>query len=83
MVAGTADFASPDEAARSPLAERLFQVDGVQRVFLGQDFISISKAPDKEWFVLKPAILGVITGALHCRQARAAGGSRTGRGRDR
>ena len=60
MVAGTADFASPDEAARSPLAERLFQVDGVQRVFLGQDFISISKAPDKEWFVLKPAILGVI-----------------------
>jgi Fe-S cluster biogenesis protein NfuA len=60
MERGTADFASPDEAVRSPLAERLFQVDGVQRVFLGQDFISITKAPDKEWFVLKPAILGVI-----------------------
>jgi Fe-S cluster biogenesis protein NfuA len=60
MEAGTADFASPQEAVRSPLAERLFQVEGVQRVFLGQDFISITKASDKEWFVLKPALLGVI-----------------------
>jgi Fe-S cluster biogenesis protein NfuA len=60
MAAGTADFASPQEAVRSPLAERLFQVEGVQRVFLGQDFISITKASDKEWFVLKPALLGVI-----------------------
>jgi Fe-S cluster biogenesis protein NfuA len=60
MDAGTADFASLAEAVRSPLAERLFQVEGVQRVFLGQDFISITKTPDKEWFVLKPALLGVI-----------------------
>jgi Fe-S cluster biogenesis protein NfuA len=60
MDSGTADFASSAEAVRSPLAERLFQVEGVQRVFLGQDFISITKAPDKEWFVLKPALLGVI-----------------------
>jgi Fe-S cluster biogenesis protein NfuA len=60
MDAGTADFASSAEAVRSPLAERLFQVEGVQRVFLGQDFISITKTPDKEWFVLKPALLGVI-----------------------
>ena len=57
---GTADFASAAEAQRSPLAERLFQVEGVSRVFLGQDFISVSKAAEKEWFVLKPAILGVI-----------------------
>jgi Fe-S cluster biogenesis protein NfuA len=60
MDSGTADFASLAEAVRSPLAERLFQVEGVQRVFLGQDFISITKTPDKEWFVLKPALLGVI-----------------------
>ena len=45
MDSGTADFASSAEAVRSPLAERLFQVEGVQRVFLGQDFISITKAP--------------------------------------
>ena len=60
MESGTVDFDSPAEAIRSPLAERLFQVEGVRRVFLGQDFISITKAADKEWFVLKPAILGVI-----------------------
>ena len=57
---GTADFATTAEAARSPLAERLFQVEGVKRGFLGQDFISVTKAAEKEWFVLKPAILGVI-----------------------
>lgn len=60
LESGTADFAAAAEAERSPLAERLFQVEGVKRVFLGQDFISVSKAAEKEWFVLKPAILGVI-----------------------
>jgi Fe-S cluster biogenesis protein NfuA len=60
LESGTADFAAAAEAARSPLAERLFQVEGVKRVFLGQDFISVTKAAEKEWFVLKPAILGVI-----------------------
>jgi Fe-S cluster biogenesis protein NfuA len=60
LESGSADFADPGAAARSPLAERLFQVEGVRRVFLGQDFISVTKAPEKEWFVLKPAILGVV-----------------------
>ena len=60
LSAGTADFAVAEEAGRSPLAERLFQIEGVARVFLGQDFISVTKAPSKEWFTLKPAILGVI-----------------------
>ena len=57
---GTASFASEDEAARSPLAERLFQVEGVAGVFFGHDFISVSKEADKEWYLLKPAVLGVI-----------------------
>ena len=57
---GTASFASDEEAARSPLAERLFQVEGVSGVFFGHDFISVSKAADKEWYLLKPAVLGVI-----------------------
>jgi Fe-S cluster biogenesis protein NfuA len=60
LEAASADFADADAARRSPLAERLFQVEGVARVFLGQDFISVTKAAGKEWFVLKPAILGVI-----------------------
>ena len=57
---GTASFASEEEATRSPLAERLFQVEGVSGVFFGHDFISVSKEDEKEWYLLKPAVLGVI-----------------------
>ena len=58
---GTADFTSLDEAAGcSPLAERLFSIDGVAAVFLGSDFITITKSADKEWYVMKPGVLGAI-----------------------
>ena len=60
MDAGTADFPSVETAAKSPLAERLFQVDGVTGIFLGSDFVTVTKHVDKEWHLLKPAILGVI-----------------------
>jgi Fe-S cluster biogenesis protein NfuA len=56
----TADFATADAAERSPLAQRLFQVEGVSGVFLGSDFVTVSKADGKTWQVLKPAILGII-----------------------
>jgi Fe-S cluster biogenesis protein NfuA len=57
---GTADFATAEAAKRSPLAEHLFTVDGVTGVFLGTDFITVTKAADKDWHLLKPAILGAI-----------------------
>ncbi|MEC8135051.1 MAG: NifU family protein [Pseudomonadota bacterium] len=58
---GTADFTTAHDAAeRSPLAARLFGVDGVTAVFLGSDFITITKSSDKEWYVMKPAVLGAI-----------------------
>ncbi|MBL8671641.1 MAG: NifU family protein [Alphaproteobacteria bacterium] len=60
MDAGTADFQDAERAGRSPLAERLFKVDGVRGVFLGSDFITVSKVEAKEWHLMKPAILGVI-----------------------
>ncbi len=56
---GTADFRSASEAEASPLASRLFEVDGVTGVFLGSDFISVTKGT-AEWQHLKPMILGVI-----------------------
>jgi Fe-S cluster biogenesis protein NfuA len=56
---GAVDFRSPDEATSSPLAQRLFAVEGVTGVFLGSDFISVTKG-DGEWQHLKPAILGAI-----------------------
>lgn len=57
--AGTVDFRAPEEAANSPLAQRLFAIDGVTGVFLGSDFISVTKG-ESEWQHLKPAILGAI-----------------------
>lgn len=60
MEKGTADFTDPRSAERSPLAKRLFHIEGVTGVFLGSDFVTVSKSDDKEWHVLKPAILGAI-----------------------
>ncbi len=57
---GTADFPDAEAAAPSPLAQALFGVDGVRAVFLGGDFVSVSKREDVEWFVLKPKVLGTI-----------------------
>ncbi|MCP3474384.1 NifU family protein [Bradyrhizobium sp. CCGUVB1N3] len=56
---GPMEFASREAAARSPLAERLFDVPGVTSVFYGSDFITVTKASG-EWQQLKPAILGAI-----------------------
>jgi Fe-S cluster biogenesis protein NfuA len=56
---GTAEFRSAEEASSSPLAERLFAVPGVGGVFLGGDFITVTRS-DMEWPHLKPAVLGAI-----------------------
>jgi Fe-S cluster biogenesis protein NfuA len=57
---GTHDFSNVETAKISPLASRLFEVDGVSRVFLGSDFVSVSKNIDVEWNNLKPSILTAI-----------------------
>jgi Fe-S cluster biogenesis protein NfuA len=60
MGAGTADFASAEAASRSQLATSIFALPGVARVFLGGDFITVTKAEDPSWQALKPQVLGVI-----------------------
>ncbi|MCI4664654.1 MAG: NifU family protein [Neomegalonema sp.] len=57
---GSAEFSSADEAGSSPLATRLFSVDGVANVFFGPDFISVTKTAATEWAHIKPAILGAV-----------------------
>jgi Fe-S cluster biogenesis protein NfuA len=59
LSSGTLDMRNAGEAARSPLAERLFQIQGVGGVFFGSDFITVTKT-DGEWQQLKPSILGAI-----------------------
>lgn len=60
MQNGTADMRTADDAARSPLAKRLFKLNGVEGVFYGRDFVSVTKADAKDWSSLKPLILGLI-----------------------
>ena len=60
MGQGTADFPDKQSAGQSPLARRLFQIDGVEAVFLGSDFVTVTKGDDQEWFTLKPSILAGI-----------------------
>ena len=60
MPSGSAAFANTENAENSPLAKRLFEIDGVVRVLLESESISINKAEDKDWDILKPAILGAI-----------------------
>jgi Fe-S cluster biogenesis protein NfuA len=60
LATGTADFASVEAAARSPLARRIFAADGVAGVFFGTDFVTVTKADSANWDHIKPAILGAI-----------------------
>ncbi len=57
---GTADFPGTEAAASSPLARRIFAAGGVTGVFLGSDFVTVTKAEDVEWNHIKPQILGAI-----------------------
>jgi len=54
---GTSDFPNSESANTSPLASRLFEIEGVSRVFLATDFISVTKQTDLDWNNLKPSIL--------------------------
>lgn len=60
LEAGTADFASAEAAQNSPLAQRIFAVNGVTGVFFGSDFVTVTKSDEIEWDHIKPAILGAI-----------------------
>ena len=60
LESGTADFPTADDGGASPLARRLFAVRGVTGVFLGNDFVTVTKDEGTEWDHVKPAILGAI-----------------------
>ena len=60
LESGTKDFRDAAAAAVSPLATALFSIGGVAGVFLGSDFVTITKDDDRDWQHLKPAVLGAI-----------------------
>jgi Fe-S cluster biogenesis protein NfuA len=61
MGAGTIDFRTKEAAKRSPLATKLFDINGVSGVFLGSNFISVSKESSIEWATLIPYIIEALT----------------------
>lgn len=58
--AGSRDFADTEAALASPLAQTLFAIDGVERVYLGGDFLTVTKSEEIEWPHLKPHVLAAI-----------------------
>ena len=60
MPTGTAFFTTPEDAKLSPLAETLFRTPGVNAIFLGSDFITVTKTIDETWEALKPQLLTSI-----------------------
>lgn len=60
LPAGTADFTTLEAADASPLAQRIFAVNGVTGVFFGTDFVTVTKGEAVAWDHIKPAILGAI-----------------------
>jgi Fe-S cluster biogenesis protein NfuA len=60
METGTRDFASPEEAEISPLAEAIFALGDVTGVFFGRDFVSVTAAPGVEWPSLKPDVVAIL-----------------------
>lgn len=60
LESGTAYFPDAETARRSPLAERMFALDGVAEVFLGADFITVAKEDERSWHLMKPALIGII-----------------------
>lgn len=78
MDAGTRDFATPEEAQASPLADALFGLGDVTGVFFGRDFISVTVAPGVGWSELKPDVLAILLDHFSAnmplfRQGSAAG----------
>ena len=81
LASGTADFPTAEAAGASPLARRLFAVPGVAGVFLGSDFVTVTKSDAAIWDQIKPSVLGAIMDhyqsgdpALDQGQAPVAGG---------
>ena len=60
MTSGTRDFATPQEAEASPLAEALFTLGDVTGVFFGRDFISVTAAQHADWPTLKPEVIALL-----------------------
>ena len=78
MPAGTRDFATPEDAEASPLAQALFDTGDVTGVFFGRDFVSVTAAPGADWSMLKPQVVSVLLDHSLSQAPLFAGGDASG-----
>ncbi len=78
MSSGTRDFASPEEAEASPLAQALFDTGEVTGVFFGSSFVSVTAAPGVDWGVLKPQVVAVLLDHFVSQAPLFTGGDASG-----
>ncbi|GAX84804.1 hypothetical protein CEUSTIGMA_g12225.t1 [Chlamydomonas eustigma] len=58
--AGSREFPNARAAMSSPLAKRLFAIDGVTGIYFGSEFITVTKRDEPSWAVLKPDVFAAI-----------------------
>ena len=78
MPSGTRDFASPEDAEVSPLAQALFDSGEVTGVFFGGNFVSVTAGPGADWSALKPQIVAILLDHFVSQAPLFAGGDASG-----
>lgn len=78
MPAGTRDFATPEAAEASPLAQALFDTGEVVNVMFGGDFVTVTAAPGAEWAQLRPQIVSILLDHFIAEAPLFAGGDASG-----
>jgi Fe-S cluster biogenesis protein NfuA len=78
MDAGTREFASPEAAEASPLAQAIFDTGEVVNVFFGADFVSVTAAPGADWSALKPQVVAILLDHFVSQAPLFAGGTASG-----
>ena len=78
MPSGTREFASPETAEASPLAQAIFDTGEVTNVFFGADFVSVTAAPGVEWSALKPQVVSILLDHFVSEAPLFAGGDASG-----
>ena len=78
MASGTREFATPEDAEASPLAQALFDTGEVTNVFFGRDFVSVTAAAGVEWTALKPQVVAILLDHFVSRAPLFAGGDASG-----
>lgn len=78
MASGSREFATPEAAEASPLAQAIFDSGEVVNVFFGADFVSVTAAPGADWSALKPQVVAILLDHFISEAPLFAGGSAGG-----